>query len=61
MDLTLQVGGVIESVQVMANAAQLQTDRADVGVKIESRTLQDIPLGNNRNYQNALGNSGVHR
>jgi hypothetical protein len=32
----------------------LQTDRADVSAKIETGTLQNLPLGNNRNHENTF-------
>ncbi|MCU1330810.1 MAG: Cna domain protein [Bryobacterales bacterium] len=54
VDFSLEVGAVNESVTVSADAALLQTDRADIGQKIEAATLASLPLGNNRNYQNAL-------
>jgi hypothetical protein len=54
VDLELQPGQVSEVVEVMANAAVLQTDRADTGAKVESQQLTTLPLLNNRNYQNTL-------
>src|SRR5207249_3776761 len=40
-------------------------DRADVGAKIESKQVVDLPLGNNRNFQNLLnlvpGATRAHR
>ena len=39
---------------VSANAALLQTDRADTGGKIEQRQLQELPLLYNRNYVGLL-------
>jgi hypothetical protein len=55
VDFTLELGSVSESVDVTASDAPiLQTDRADVSQKIESDLLQSLPLGNNRNYENAF-------
>jgi hypothetical protein len=54
-DFTLQVGSVSETVSVSASAAILQTDRADLGTKIETTTLENLPLTFNRNYQGLLG------
>ena len=54
-DFTLELGSVNETLSVSASAAVLQTDRADVGVKIESQTLANMPLTFNRNYQGLLG------
>ena len=55
VDFTLQVGSVSETVSVSASAAILQTDRADLGVKIETQTLENLPLTFNRNYQGLIG------
>ncbi len=53
-DFALELGAVTESVSVSASAALLQTDRVDIGRKIETRQLQDMPLSFNRNYQGLL-------
>ena len=53
-DFVLEVGSVSESVNVSASAAVLQTDRADLGEKIERETLANLPLGSNRNYEGLL-------
>lgn len=50
-DVALQTGQVSESIEVRAEVAVLQTDRADTGRKIEQRQLQDMPLTYNRNFQ----------
>ena len=55
VDFTLELGAFTESVNVAASDAPiLQTDRADIGQKIESDLLEQLPLANNRNYQNAM-------
>ncbi len=54
-DFVLQVGNVAESISVSASSAILQTDRADLGTKIERQTLQNMPLAFNRNYQGLIG------
>src|SRR5579872_2475020 len=49
VDISLELGSVNESVDVVASDAPiLQTDRADVSQKIEADLLQQLPLGNNR-------------
>ncbi|MBL8226946.1 MAG: TonB-dependent receptor [Bryobacterales bacterium] len=53
-DLTLQPGQINESITVAAEAAVLQTDRSDTGRKIETKTLADMPLAYNRNFQNLV-------
>ena len=49
IDLTLEIGDVIESVQVQADAALLVTDNATVGTVIENKGIVELPL-NGRNY-----------
>src|SRR5256886_6000886 len=65
VNLTLEPGAITESVVVNAETPILQTDRADVGAKIESKQVVDLPLGNNRNFQNLLnlvpGATRAHR
>ena len=54
VEFTLELGSVSETLSVSASAAILQTDRADLGVKIETQTIQNMPLTFNRNYQGLL-------
>ena len=51
----LKPGVVTETIDVKADVAVLQTDRADTGRKIETRQVADMPLGFNRNFQSLLG------
>lgn len=51
VDLALQPGNITESIEVTAEAATLQTERADTGRKIESKVLADLPLGGSHNFQ----------
>ncbi len=51
VDVTLSVGAVAESVLVTAEAAALQTDRAEVRAEISKQTLVNIPIFTGRNYQ----------
>ena len=53
-DLELSPGAITEVVNVTAESALLQTDRSDTGRKIETRTLADLPLTYNRNFQSVL-------
>nr|MBA3441783.1 TonB-dependent receptor [Pyrinomonadaceae bacterium] len=53
-DIDLQPGSVTEEVTVTQEDALLQTDRADVGRKIEGRQVVDLPLPFNRNFQGLL-------
>lgn len=54
VDATLQVGAVTESIQVAAQAATLQTDRAEVRSEVTTKDLEELPVPPNRNYQNLL-------
>src|ERR1035437_1736980 len=51
VDAALSVGGVNESVTVSAEAAVLQTDRADVRFEIGGQNLANLPVPIGRNYQ----------
>jgi len=44
IDVALKVGAVSESVQVEANAAQVETENTSVGTVIESQRILDLPL-----------------
>ena len=54
IDLQLQVGQASEKVDVSAQAIQLQTDKADTHTEINSKSVTDMPLGGNRNYQTLI-------
>jgi hypothetical protein len=49
IDVALEVGGVVESVQVMADAALLATENGTVGTVIDNKRIVELPL-NGRNY-----------
>jgi hypothetical protein len=51
IDMTLQVGNVSEVVEVSSQAQTLQTDRAEVRAEITTKTLTDVPVPGQRNYQ----------
>jgi Carboxypeptidase regulatory-like domain/TonB dependent receptor/TonB-dependent Receptor Plug Domain len=53
-DFSLDIGAVSETVSVTADAALLQTDRAEVRAELTSRTLLNLPIPAGRNYQNLL-------
>jgi len=65
VNVTLQPGAADQVVEVKAEAAIMQTDRADVTQKIETKEVTDLPLGTNRNFQNLLnlvpGTTRAHR
>ena len=51
VDVTLEVGAMEETVEVVTETPLLQTDRADTGRTIEGRQVTDLPLGSTRNFQ----------
>ena len=48
--ITLTVGNVDQTVEVTAAAPLLQTESTQVGAALNSKTMQDIPLGGQRNF-----------
>jgi hypothetical protein len=48
LDIRLEVGSATESVVVAANASMLETRSAQVSQLLESKTVEDIPLGDRR-------------
>src|SRR3954470_14675693 len=54
VEVTLQPGNLSETVTVTAEPAPLQTDRSDTGRKIETKTIENLPLATNRNFQGLL-------
>lgn len=53
-DMNLEVGQVVDTVNVTADAGILQTDRSEVRAELTSQTLQNIPIPPGRNYQQLL-------
>jgi hypothetical protein len=54
VDLQLQPGNIVETVEVTASAPLLQSDRADTGSSVDAVQVEDLPLGVNRNFQALL-------
>ncbi len=48
LDLQLEIGATNETVTITAEAPLLQTRTSDVSTLIESKTVQDLPLGDRR-------------
>jgi hypothetical protein len=65
INLVLDPGTTQETVVVTGELPLLQTDRADIGQKIEERQAEELPLGFNRNFQGLLnlvpGTTRAHR
>ncbi len=53
IDANLQIGSQVEKVEVTAEAAALQTDRADIHSEVAAQQLLNVPQPN-RNYQTML-------
>src|SRR6516164_9206831 len=51
VDLTLEPGQLTETVEVVAATAMLQTERADTGRSVETKSVQDLPIGTSHNFQ----------
>lgn len=54
IDLSLQVGGIEETVTVSGETPLLQTDRTDTGRTLESVQVSSMPLSYNRNFQGMM-------
>ena len=53
-DMQLQPGNVSDTIEIIANSALLQTERADTGRSIDAQIVEELPLGVNRNFQSLL-------
>src|SRR3989442_1023469 len=51
VDVTLTVGQLTENVTIVASAAALQTDRAEIRSDVTANTLTNVPVPIGRNYQ----------
>jgi hypothetical protein len=58
LDIVLEVGSVAESVTVEASAPIIESRNSDVNQLIETKTMQDIPLGDRRTL-NVIGLTGA--
>ena len=54
VDASLRVGAISETVSVQAEAAALQTDRAEVRSEVTAKQLENLPTPLGRNYENLL-------
>src|SRR5215469_13560564 len=49
VNITLTVGDMTQTIEVAAQAPQLQTESTQVGAALDSKTVTDVPLGGTRN------------
>ena len=54
VDAQMQIGGAQETVTIMASAATLRTEKADLNTEINSVQVVSLPLNQYRNYQTLL-------
>ena len=54
VDVGLKIGATSETINVTAEAASLQTDRAEVRAEITSMSFENLPVTVGRNYQQLL-------
>jgi hypothetical protein len=60
VDVTLQAGGVAETVQVSADASVLNTTTSEVGVRFDTKRVAELPVINSRDiFSLALSAPGV--
>jgi hypothetical protein len=58
LNLALEVGAVTESISVSAAAAAIETRTSDVSQLVESKTIEDMPIGDRRSM-NIIGLTGA--
>ncbi len=54
VDVTLEVGAMTETVTVQSEVSLLQTDSGSVQGELKAKEVENLPLGNYRNYQELL-------
>jgi hypothetical protein len=54
VDFDVVPGSVSEEVLVTTAPPLLQTDRADISTKLETRQIEELPMGTNRNFQSLI-------
>jgi hypothetical protein len=54
VDVTLQTGSAMETVEVTTAPPELQTDRADISSTIEKGTISSLPLSSGNSFQSLL-------
>ena len=61
LDLKLDVGSATETVTVTTEVPQLKTDRADVGLVLNEKTVSDLPNSGRNFRQPRIVDSREHR
>ena len=59
LSVTLQVGAVNEQIDVTASAALLDTQTADQSVRIETNTMQNLPINTRTPFAMVWANAGI--
>ena len=60
VNVTLQAGGVVETVQVTSDASILNTTTSEVGVRFDTKRVAELPVINSRDvFSLALSAAGV--
>jgi hypothetical protein len=54
VDISLEVGASSQTVEVQSNAVELQTDKSDTHSTIGAKTIESLPLGYYRNYEQLM-------
>ena len=54
VDAVIQVGALNEQVTVEASTAVLQTTKTDVNVSLDTKSMENLPLSNYRNFQQLI-------
>jgi len=54
LNLTLELGGVAETVDVIADTSILQVEKADLSTELTARQVTTLPLNQYRNYQTLI-------
>lgn len=58
LNLTLEIGAVTESINVSTSASSIDTRSSDVSQLVESKTIEDMPIGDRRSM-NIVGLTGA--
>jgi len=54
VDLKLELGGMAETIEVVAETTLIKTEKADLSTELSSKAITTLPLNQYRNYQTLL-------